>query len=251
MPDFGIVFSGLLCHAQINANTRAAVIIRDNKHAARIWVKAGDVLDPAPTFHEAPSVGQWRLFTIPNNARIQLNGLQQGPVVAPPTNDVANVTELLAPGFTMADEIKATQEHPWVRGYVVYSGGKTFTTSSYHKWQANFDGGPYYCRSREALLTTTSVDPTVEIVDVPNHRRMTVANNATIAFTHLDTGDSFDHILYKNMSKQPVGVKAIGINSTECQPQTGILPFTPESKIIDDHFNVFSVSVECMSTQWP
>ena len=115
------------------------MIIRDNKHAARIWVKATDIRGDSPTFHEAPSVGLWRVFTIPNEARIQLDGLQPGPAPdLPPLRVAGSLTELLAPGFTMADEVLATLKHPWVRGYVVYSGG-AFSTASYHRHPARFD----------------------------------------------------------------------------------------------------------------
>ncbi len=243
MPDFKIVFSGLMCHVEINGNTRAAAMIRDNKHAARIWVKAGDVRGDSPTFHEAPSVGQWRVFTISNDARIQLDGLQQGTAPDLPPSRV--------PGFTMADEIRNTQQHPWVRGYLLYSGG-TFSTASYHGHPARFDDGQYYCRARELMLSTISIADTIEIIDVPNHRRMTVTNDATIGFTHLDTAPSLDHRLYKNMSKQIVGVKQMDIDQNTTCPNIGpILPFDNESRIIDDHFVGYSISVECMSTQWP
>src|SRR4051812_44311303 len=102
MADFGIIFSGLICHAKINKNTRAAVIIRDNKHAARIWVKDGGLTGDDPTFQEAKdTVNGWKLFVIPNDARIQFDGLTQGKVADPPDIEVAHLKELLAPGFEM------------------------------------------------------------------------------------------------------------------------------------------------------
>jgi hypothetical protein len=156
---------------------------------------------------------------------------------------VAKLSEMM-PRFIPADELLQSQQHPWVRAYILYSGG-TFSVNCYYPESARFKGSEtYYCRARELQLTTQAVADATEvaIVDTTTRRQLTVKVTSTIAFTHLDKDpDSFDHKLYVHISKGVAGLLAIEKKERDCPTDGCTLP----PPLIE------SANVECMSTQWP
>jgi hypothetical protein len=254
MPDFKIVFSGLMCHVKIDSQTRAAAVISDSHHSPRIWVSPNGVIGNPHFPKQEQDASGWQAFAIPPNARIQFAGLETGQLDDPPDPEVPHITELI-PHFVPADAILATQQHDWVHGYVLYSKG-AFSVPCFYPGKAHFDGSvqtEFKCRAKELLLTATS-DPNanVDIIDTVTGHSMTVSNTAIIGITHIDKHPALgqppkDHQLYKNVAKDNVAVLQIQTLDNACPPGFHILP--PAAFL--NSIGIESVSVECMSTQWP
>jgi hypothetical protein len=245
-----------MCHIELSDTKRAAAIIRDSAHSPRLWVSA-DAVQPSdpPIFQEEDKIGDWRIFTIPNDARIIFDGLKKGKVAKPPAPAVARISELI-PRFIPIDEGLATQQHAWVRGYIEYSGGTTFTVTCYHEDSARFtDDSEYYCRARELLFTTESITPTVTITDLNSNRSLVVKGDATIAFTQLDKDpNSHDYKLYPHLSKGTVKLLEMQRKKNDCPTDLCTLPHNYFLELRRNDAKggpLVSVSVECLSTQWP
>jgi hypothetical protein len=250
MAPFKIVFSGLMCHMDVDDNTKRAVIVGDGNHKAMIWAR--DVTNPG--FRELlPPIGQWRRFLIPPDANIQINDLANTKIGDIPRDAVPSVKDFIE-RFDPHDEVVLGQKDNAVRGYIQYSGG-TFTVTCYYPSSAAFDDNNYLCRAKELVLTTESTSPNVDIVDVTSGRSLTVPNNAVVAFTHLDkVRVPGDHKLYRHISKGVVKVKDMQTKKDQCACSGGILPaeaFYFRTDDEEDDVVILSIDVECTSSRFP
>ena len=241
MVDFNVIFSGLICHIRLNDYARAAVIVRDPNHNPLLWVKKSGLVG-TPTFVPAsPLDPNWKVFNIAPDARILLSGLVPGNGVADPPSPAVALVEELIPAFEPDDALLATYPHPWVAGYVEYRGGDLSATCFYEDKARFRKGDNFSCRAKELRWKTQSTGNTVDIIDAHNNQTMKVRADTIVAFTQLDKLDSAgDHKLYKKVSKRavtPLDIETTGkCTSTGCE-----LPLQAFT----------SVTVECVSTQWP
>lgn len=246
MPQFKIVFSGLMCHIDVDKNTKRAVIVRDGNHEPVIWARNVR----ASRFVELDTIEGWRRFRIPSDAQIHINGLVKQEIGPISDLDVPNLKRFI-PHFDPLNEILSSQKHNAVRGYVEYTGG-TFSATSYFPSAASFNDVDYYCSARELVLTTASLETVkeVEIVDLESGRALTVEPNATVAFTQLDKKyNNADYKLYRNLSKTAVGV--FGMTKRPEPPCIDSGRILPKAAFIYTDVTMMSVDVECTSSHWP
>jgi len=239
MPSFRIVFSGLMCHAWLSENERAAVLVRDEKHRSLIWVREGAYLE-GNFVEDEPQAG-WRRFQIPPDALIRFKDLQTSSVSPLPYPEVPKVTDIVN-GFTPVKEIARLERHASIAGYIVYRGGD-FSVGCLYPDAATFeDDENYLCRAREIVLDTQSLSDPVEIIDTNNQKSMLVAATATVGFTHLDkVWGAGDYQRYSTIAEFDTIVKQLKKNPRQCHPGGCNLPYPA----------FHSATVECTSSQWP